>query len=110
MDNPPAEGWDLTHPIARLWYACDGGLEWPGDSDRPRAQWTITDDDKRATCAQQLREQGHGIMVWDRRVALSFDETEAFLEWLGEPMPSSEYKWVTELEEYERRRDEVEPV
>lgn len=47
-------------------------------------------------------------MVWDHRVALSFDETEAFLEWLGEPTPGSGYKRATEREEYERRRNEAE--
>jgi len=104
MDNPPAEGWTLTRPIARIWYACDGGLEWPGDSDRPRAQWTITDDSKRTACAQQLHERGHGVMVWDRRLALSFDETEDFLGWLGESTPGSEYKWALNREDYEQHR------
>jgi len=108
MDDPPADGWDLTRPIARIWYACDGGLEWPGDSDRPRAVWTITNDDKRAACAQQLRERGHGVMVWDRRVALCFNETESFLEWIGEPTPGSEYKWTVGRNSSSRRRNEVE--
>ena len=101
MDGPPTEGWELTRPIARCWYACDGGLEWPGTSSQPRAQWTITDDSKRATCAQKLREQGYDPMVWDRRVALSFDETEDFLTWLGEPTLGSEYKWELEYEAYD---------
>ncbi|MBX0288724.1 hypothetical protein EGH22_20550 [Halomicroarcula sp. F28] len=107
MDGPPAEGWTLSRPIARCWYACDGGLEWPGTSTRPRAQWTITDDAKRAACKRVLREQDYDPMEWERRLALSFDETECFLEWLGEPTPGSGYKWTLDRDEYERRRDLV---
>ncbi|GGK84462.1 hypothetical protein [Haloarcula sebkhae] len=46
-------------------------------------------------------------MVWDRRLALPFAETERFLQWLGDPTPGSAYKWAVEREEYERRREAV---
>ncbi len=52
-----------------------------------------------------LAEQGYDVMAWDRRLALPFEETAQFLEWLGEPTPGSEHKWAIEHEEYERRRD-----
>jgi len=42
MDGPLSHS--LTKPVARIWYACDGGLEWPEDSTQPRVTWTITDD------------------------------------------------------------------
>ncbi|EMA25703.1 hypothetical protein [Haloarcula argentinensis] len=105
-DGPPAD-WTLTKPIARLWYACDGGLEWPGSSTQPRATWTITDDAKRRACKQALAEQGYEVMVWDRRLALPFEATERFLAWVGDPTPGSEHKWAEEREEYERRRGEL---
>jgi hypothetical protein len=102
--GPPADGWELTRPIARIWYACDGGLEWPGDSTRPRATWTSTDDDKRAALARGLRAQGYDPMEWDRRLALEFDATERWLDWLGAPSPGSAYKWALERAEYEELR------
>ena len=104
MDAPPTDGWTLSRSIARCWYACDGGLEWPGTSTQPRATWTITDDTKRTACKRVLHELDYHPMEWERRLALSFDETERFLEWLGEPTPGSEYKWALDRDEYERRR------
>ena len=107
MDAPPIDGWTLSRPTARCWYACDGGLEWPGTSTQPRATWTITDDTKRAACKRVLRERDYDPMEWERRLALSFDETERFLEWLGEPTPGSEYKWALDRDEYERQRENI---
>jgi len=104
MDAPPIDGWTLSRPTARCWYACDGGLEWPGASTQPRATWTITDDTKRAACKRVLRERDYDPMEWERRLALSLDETERFLQWLGEPTPGSEYKWALDRDEYERHR------
>jgi len=105
-DGPPAD-WTLTKPVARLWYACDGGLEWPGSSTQPRVTWTITNNAKRRACKQALAKQGYEAMVWDRRLALPFEATERFLAWLGDPTPGSEHKWAKEREEYERRRGEL---
>lgn len=110
MDSPPTDEWTLSRPVARCWYACDGGLEWPGTSTRPRAQWTITDDAKRAACKRMLREHEYDPMEWERRLALSFDETERFLNWLREPTPGSEYKWILDQDEYQRQREAVQRV
>jgi hypothetical protein len=43
-------------------------------------------------------------MVWERRVALPIDETERFLNWLGDPTPGSEYKWTRDRDAYRQRR------
>jgi len=107
MDGPPASDWTLSRPVARVWYACDGGLEWPGESTQPRAQWTITDDSVRATMQRMLSEVGFEPMEWQRRIALPFDDTAAFLEWLGDPPPGSEYKWTLNRPEYDQLRTKV---
>jgi len=52
-------------------------------STPPRATQTITDDGKRQACEQVLAKQGYAVMVWDRRLAVPFAETERFLQWLG---------------------------
>lgn len=103
--TPPEDGWTLTRPMARIWYACDGSLEWPGHSDRPRIQWTISDDGKRAAIQRVLEERGYEPMEWERRLALPIDATEQWLGWLGSPPPGSEYKWCTDRERYTRLRE-----
>lgn len=105
--TPPAEGWTLSRPIARIWYACDGSLEWPGQSDRPRVQWTISDEAKRTAVLRVLREEDYEPMEWERRVALPIEATDQWLEWVGPPTPGSEYKWATDRSEYEARREDV---
>ena len=101
---PPTKGWRLTRGMARIWYACDGSLEWPGGSTRPRVQWTISDERKRDAIHRVLTDLGYQPMVWERRIALPIDATEQWLAWLGSPSPGSEYKWSTEKAEYDSRR------
>lgn len=49
-------------------------------------------------------------MEWERRLALSFDDTVRFLDWVGDATPGSEYKWLLDRSEYERERERVEGV
>jgi hypothetical protein len=84
----------LTPRIARAWYACDGGLEWPREESPPRIAFSAAIDGRREDVARLLREAGYGPNVYDRRARLSIPATERFVEWIGDPVPGVEHKWT----------------
>ena len=84
----------LTPRIARAWYACDGGLEWPREGSPPRIAFSAAVDDRREDVARLLREAGYDPNSYDRRVRLSIPATERFVEWIGDPVPGVEHKWT----------------
>jgi hypothetical protein len=84
----------LTPPVARAWYACDGGLEWRRKDSPPQITFPAAVDDRREDIARLLREAGYDPNVYERRVRLSVPETERFVGWIGDPVPGVEHRWM----------------
>jgi len=101
----PTTDYSITPTAARVWYACDGTISFGGASDIPQITFAASADSKRHAIAQLLSQRGFTPLVWDRRVALPRDETQAWLNWIGEPSPGSEYKWCIDEEAYTQMRE-----
>lgn len=87
------EGLTLTPTIAKYWYAGDGGL-YVSDRKRPIAEIACTNEQHRGNYLVELFEEvGLDVTMAGHKIRFGVNETEEFLEWLGEPVPGFEYKW-----------------
>jgi hypothetical protein len=71
---------------------------------RPRITYSAVDDARRERIAKLLGEIDVEVRAQAERVAVVSGDVDAYLEWLGEPVPGVEYKWATDRETYEARR------
>lgn len=101
---------DLSlHPtVLKQWYVCDGHLLWGNKGHtRPQVWIAVENEQDRPGVIERLFDSTpispsfrHG------RVMLTSDETEVFFEYVGEPVPGYEYKFVTEgKRQYERAKE-----
>ncbi len=98
----------LTPTILKLWYVCDGHLIWgSGGHVRPQVWVSAENERDRITYIRELFEQTPiSPSFRDGRLMLTSDETEWFFEYIGRPVPGSEYKFVTESkEQYEKTKE-----
>lgn len=99
----------LTPETARVWYACAGSMNWdsryPGA--RPHASLSAA-----GTVAESQRLISESTLDADPTVSngvvrFDVDETEHFLDWIGESPSGVEYKWCTSsFDEYQQLADE----
>mgnify|MGYP006271462653 FL=1 len=101
-------GFELTPEIAKFWYISDGFLDV--DRDRtPRAEIrTHTESDRSDFLLDLFREHGFDPNFRRGTVRFSRDETRSFLDWMGNPPPGFEYKWVLDSRErYDRLKTQA---
>jgi hypothetical protein len=93
----------LTPTLAKLWYASDGYLDI-GRWGRPRLEIKARNESDRTEFLLDLfREHGFDPLYIRNEVRFTCDDTEALVDWMGDPLPGFEYKW--ELDSRERYRD-----
>ena len=94
QEAPPKAGWELSRPVARVWYACDGSLSWSGrETSIPQVSFAAGDDRKCAALVAALERAGFEAHGWKRRLGLATGDVGAWFAWLGDPPPGSEHKW-----------------
>lgn len=94
---------ELTPTMAKFWYLCDGYLDF-GSWGRPRLGIKARNEVERPSFLESLFEN-FGISPSYRRHELRFscDDTERFIEWVGEAPPGFAYKWELDSKnEYKR--------
>lgn len=109
------EALDLTPMIVKIWYCCDGHLNWT-EKGRPVAKITASSQiDQLDRLADELEEKiEHSSLEIPTRPKVSGDdlvfnvsETEALMDWMGEAPNGMEYKFCTEsMEKYKRLKNE----
>jgi len=88
----------LTKREVKLWYVCDGCMAWSEDVNRASPRFSIvTLHDDRDVLIKTLRDNGISAVKRSESVAVPADGTDAFLQWLGDPLPGFEYKWPETL-------------
>lgn len=100
----------LMPMTARVWYACDGALNWDRryPNARPYATISVSGQvEESETVVRLFRESSFdGEPVFDGGVRFSVDDTEAFLDWIGDPPDGVGYKWNTEsIDDYQGSKD-----
>lgn len=87
------ESVDVLTPLStKVWYVSDGTLAESGTSWRP--QFRVTDDERLSYVAGLLRDVGFTVTESSGNCYIKQGETEQFFEYIGEPIPSFDDKWV----------------
>lgn len=96
----------LTPEAARMWYCSDGGLSWSG---KPYVTiGTHNEADRPEFLCDLFRQHGFDPVWSEPLIRFTNDEAADVLEWLGDPVPGYEYKWVCESRsDYDRVKSEV---
>jgi len=104
----------VLSPIeAKVWFACDGSLNWDRRYPNSRPHATIgvrseMDDIGKVLDMFEQSTFGQAPRVDENTIRFSVDETEDFLEWMGDAPPGFDYKWSMEsLDQYERLKAEA---
>lgn len=102
----------LTPEIARIWYACDGSLVFDRryPNSRPHINISVGSEMENIENVYRMFEESTfsaAPKVDDHTIRFTADETEEFLEWMGDAPPGFQYKWTDDLEVYEEQRDAV---
>lgn len=89
----------LKSSVLKMWYCCDGCLEW--STDRQKASLKITcinESDRFEFIRTKFRDIGFNPNTNKTYGTIRFgrDETERILEYMGEPPKGFEYKWCSE--------------
>lgn len=106
-----ADGITLSPIEAKVWYACDGSLNWDRRYPNSRPHATIgvrseMDDIKKVLDMFETSTFDHVPRVDENTIRFSVDETEDFLEWVGNSPPGFQYKWtMSALSDYEEEKD-----
>lgn len=86
----------LTPIIAKLWYLCDGYLDF-GRWGRPRIEIKSPNERKNPAYLISLFERiGLHPVYWRNELRFTCDDTERLIDWMGDPPPGFEYKWAIE--------------
>jgi len=104
------DGLVLSPIEAKVWYACDGSLNWDRRYPNSRPHATIgvrSEMDDIGKVLSMFSESTFGTTprVDENTIRFSVDETEDFLDWMGESPPGFEYKWtMSSLDDYEEQK------
>lgn len=101
---------ELTPTIAKMWYCTDGGLA-ASKLGRNQAQIRCRNESERiGYLVKMFNDVGFNPTVTNNDTRLCFDsnETEEFLNWMGDPAPGFEYKWVSSsYDEYHSEKEKI---
>jgi len=95
----------LTPESARYWYVSDGGLNWNKKASRAYVQISSVVGASDERLEELFDEVGFSPNVGNGAVQFSVEESEKFLDWIGDPLPNFEYKWeYKSFKQYERAK------
>lgn len=99
---------ELTPEIAKFWYISDGCLDVNRDRT-PRATIRVrTEADRSEFLLDLFRSHGFDPRFQRGEIRFSCAESPAFLDWMGNPPPGFEYKWVLDSRErYDRLKTQA---
>lgn len=102
----------LSRRGLRLWYACDGAIEFGGRATAPKITVRAVGRDRRATVARLLRGLPVSLDVRENagRVTVVSEAVPRLLRYLGPPTPGSVHKWCLDESVYRTVRERSDPV
>jgi hypothetical protein len=94
------ENVDLTPTVLKHWYVCDGSYSIKEESDRGSIVIAVNNEKDNQEKLNQYFLDSVGVEVdyWreykdDCAMVFHADTSEQLFEYMGEPLPSFEYKW-----------------
>jgi hypothetical protein len=98
----------LTPTIVKHWYCCDGGLNWPSNSDSGASArlYSVNEDGEDIISSFEsvgFEPNNHA----DHSIYFPRDESQRLLGWMGAPPDGFEYKWEWQNKErYKSKKQE----
>lgn len=88
----PLNDLELTPAVAKMWYCGDGRL----DMSKERAEIACSNEaDRIDAVADLIREKGFDANTTiNGAIRIPPRDTPEFLDWMGDPPPDFEYKWL----------------
>lgn len=95
---------------AKVWYCCDGYLDWGKERANPVMRIAAENESDRPEYLKSLfKERGFDARFTGHSLYFTVEETKKVLNWMGGPAPGFEYKWVTEnREKYKKLKGDEE--
>jgi len=88
------EDLELTPLKAKMWYCCDGSLIC-SKKQRPHARfYTKNENDRLDVLVDYFHQKGLDGRKYEGSVGFTAEETIKLLDWMGDPPPGMNYKWV----------------
>lgn len=85
---------DLTPRMAKVWYCCDGHLDWSSGRQNAVLKISVVNEVDRSELLFELfREHGFDPRITGHQLYFTADETKDVLEWMGDSLPGFEHKW-----------------
>lgn len=101
----------LSPKMVKHWYCCDGGLNWPGNSDSGASACLYSVNEDGGSIVELFNEVGFDPTSHsDHRIYFSRDETPTLLGWMGVPPDGFEYKWEWQDKARYKQKKETTPV
>lgn len=103
----------ISPQIARIWYSCDGSLNYDRRYPSSRPHATIGVQNEMSNIQNVLRmfnesTLNHQPEVDEHTIRFNVEETEDLLEWMGSPPPGFEYKWMNDnFDQYKALKQEA---
>ena len=92
-------GLELTPTLTKFWYVSDGYLD-VGQWGRPRIEIKARNESDRPDFLVSLfRDVGFNPVFKRHELRFTCDDTEALIEWMGDPPAGFEYKWAIDSRE-----------
>jgi len=84
----------------KIWYCCDGYLDWGKERANPVMRIASENESDRPEYLKSLfKERGFDARFTGNSLYFTVEESKKVLDWIGTPPPGFEYKWVTESRE-----------
>lgn len=97
---------ELTPTVAKYWYASDGTVNWMRTHSARIAFACRNEQDREQFMLNLFDKSGFEVKRNNHMYYLSVRESEAFLDWMGSPVPGFEYKWeIDSRKRYEKLID-----
>lgn len=97
----PPQSFELSPPAARWWYAFAGGMQFSRATEGLEITFSAKGTNRAAWVWRVLQRAGFDATIVGKRVQLSTEPANGWLEWIGEPVAGVEYKWATDRVVYE---------
>jgi len=102
---------ELTPKIVKHWYCCDGGLNWPGNSDSGASACFYSVNEDGADLVNLFEDAGFTVNNHaDHRIYFPREETQRLLGWMGRPPDGFEYKWEWSDKDAYKELKQREPI
>lgn len=104
---------ELTPAVAKVWYACDGSLNWDRryPDSRPHVTIGVKDEYGAMDTVQDMFYDStfmHQPSVGTNSIRFGVEESAELLDWMGAAPPGFEYKWATDsIASYENQKEQV---